>query len=194
MEIVQSPMVTSSGGLGGARWVGCVGRATVSWLVAGDGASDDAAAGEALAFAAEVAVGLEFVQGGGDAGGALGEAGGEGLDVHAGAGREGLDVHGQSDGEAGERGVLGEVVADHREAGGVAGVVVDETARVGMGFARVTGLGAGGRARVLGIHREAAFFLGGQALALGLQSRRGPLHVCGRVAVSVGQATGLKSS
>lgn len=56
--------------------------------------------------------------------------------------------------------MLGEVVADHREAGGVAGVVVDDaggtgvSVLVGVVFARDTGLGARGRARVLGIHRE----------------------------------------
>src|SRR4051794_41550843 len=35
-----------------------------------------------------------------------------------------------------------------------------------------------------------ADFLGGQALASGCQSLRGPLHVCGCVAPTVGQATG----
>ncbi|MBD0839091.1 hypothetical protein ICC28_10320 [Streptomyces sp. TRM68416] len=68
-----------------------------SGLVAGRGAGDDAATGQAFAFAAQVAVGFQFAQGGGDAGGALLEAGGEGLDVHAGTGGEGLDVQGQPD-------------------------------------------------------------------------------------------------
>ena len=84
--------------------------------------------------------------------------------------------------------MLGQVVADHREAGGVAGVVVGESARVRVVFARGTGLGAWGRARVLRIHREALFFLGGQALALGLPSRRGPSHVCGGVVVVLRRA------
>jgi hypothetical protein len=104
-------------------------------------------------------VGFEFAQGGADAGRALGEAGGEGLDVDAGAGREGLDVDAQSDGEERELFVLGEVVADHREAGGVAGVVVSEPAAAGAPVRVVvvgnTGLGVRGGAKVLRIHREA---------------------------------------
>lgn len=139
--------------------------------------------GVPLALAAQVAVGLQLAQGGGDTGRALGEAGGEGLDVDAGAGGERLDVDAQADRESREGGVLGEMVADHREAGGVAGVVVDQAARVGVVFARDTGLGARGRARVLGVHREGCFFLGGQALALGCQSRRGPSYVWGISAV-----------
>jgi hypothetical protein len=174
----------------------------VARLVAGDRAGDDPAAGDAFTGPAEVAVGFEFTQGGGDPGHALGEAGGEGLDVDGGARGEGLDVGAESDRQPGQFRVLGEVVADHREAGGVPGVVVDEatagTGLPGTGFVgrtgRNTGLGARGRARVLRIHREALFFLGGQALALGLQSRRGPSHVCCCVAPSVGQATGTESS
>ncbi|MFF8587335.1 hypothetical protein [Streptomyces althioticus] len=99
-------------------------------LVAGDGAGDDPAGGGADAFAAEVAVGLQFPQGGGDAGGALFEAGGQGLDVGRGAGGERLDVAAEADREERELLVLGEVVADHHEAFGVAGVLVDDTAGV----------------------------------------------------------------
>jgi hypothetical protein len=169
-------------------------------LVAGDGAGHDAALGEADAFTTQVAVGLQFAQGGGDAGGALREAGGQGLDVDAGALGQRLDVAGQTDRQEGEFRVLGEVVADHREARGVAGVVVPEAAaRVGLPLVRVVvggkpGPGARGRARVLRIHQEGPNFLGGQALALGLQSRRGPSHVCGCVAVSVEPARGRRSS
>src|SRR5690606_21116728 len=93
-------------------------------LVAGDGGGGDGAGRGALAGARQVGVGLQFARGGGDPGRALGEAGGEGLDVDGGAGGEGLDVARQSDRQQGEVRVLGEVVADHREAGGVAGVVV----------------------------------------------------------------------
>jgi hypothetical protein len=119
-----------------------------------------------MPLAPQVAVGLQLTQGGGDPRGALRETGGEGTDVGSGPRREGLDVHGEADRETGEIAVLGEVIADDREAGVVAGVVVDEAAQ-----------GARGRARVLGIHREASLFLGGQALALGLPSRRGPSHI-----------------
>lgn len=61
---------------------------------------DDPAAGGAFAGAAEVAVGFELAQGGGDTGRAFGEPGGEGLDVDAGAGGERLDVDGESDRES----------------------------------------------------------------------------------------------
>lgn len=99
-------------------------------------------------------------------------AAGEGLDVDARLAGQRLDVDGEPDRGEGELPMLGEMVADDREAGGVRGVDVGDAA----GIQR---LGARGRARVLGTHREARFFLGGQALALGLQSRRGPSHVCG---------------
>ena len=113
-----------------------------------------------------------------------------------------LDVHGQPDREQRQLGVLGEVVADHREAGGVAGVVVDQAAagvarRFGWFLPRNPGVGARGRARVLRIHREAVLFLGGQALALGLPSRRGPSYVCGccgvAAALSVGAGNRLRN-
>jgi hypothetical protein len=91
-------------------------------------------------------VGFQVAQAGGDAGAALGEAGGEGFDVHRGVGRQGLDVGGQADGDQGEFRVLGEVVADHREAGGVADVLVRDAIgtragrgawiRPGVGFVR----------------------------------------------------------
>jgi hypothetical protein len=144
------------GGVGGRSAVFGL-RSTMPGLVAGDRAGDDPAAGSAFAGAAEVAVGLQFAQGGGDTGRALGEAGGEGLDIYGGAGGEGLDVDAESDRESGQLRVLGEVVADHREAGGVAGVVVHDAgmrAPVGVVFARDTGLGTRGRARVFGVHRE----------------------------------------
>lgn len=126
-------------------------------LVAGDGTGDDAAAENAFAFAAQVPVGLQLAQGGGDAGRALLEAGGEGLDVDAGALGQGLDVAAEADREEGQFRVLGEVVADHRETFGVAGVLVDEPAGgVGPPIRVVVGgkpgLGARGRARVLRIH------------------------------------------
>lgn len=129
-------------------------------LVAGDGAGDDPAALRAFAGAAQVAVGLQFTQGGGDTGRALRETVGEGPDVGAGSGRERLDVDGESDGQRGQLRVLGKMVADHRETGGVAGVVVDHAARVGVPagvvFACGTGLGVRVHARVLRIHWEGA--------------------------------------
>jgi hypothetical protein len=111
------------------------------------------AGGGAFANAAEVAVGLQFAQSGGDAGAALREAVGERLDVHGGVARQRLDVHGQCDGDERHFRVLGEVVADHREAGGVAGVVVRDAVgaaaagcacacawvRPGVGFVRGNG-------------------------------------------------------
>lgn len=178
-------------------WAGSL-RTAVTWLVAGGRAGDDAAVGGACALATQVAVGLQLVQGGGDAGRALGEAGRQGLDVGAGAGGEGLDVCAEPDREQRQLRVLGEVVADHREAGGVAGVVVNQ-AGVGVPPVRVLlcgnpGVGVRGHVRVLRIHQEGSDFLGGQALALGLPSRRGPSHVCGCVALSVGQAMAAESS
>ncbi|BET48864.1 hypothetical protein RGQ21_38460 [Kitasatospora aureofaciens] len=76
--------------------------------------------------------------------------------------------------------MLDEVVADHREALGVADVVVDDARErllVGVVFARCSGRGARVGVRVLGSHREGSDFLGGQALALGSHSRRGPTYV-----------------
>ncbi|MEU1848281.1 hypothetical protein ABZ499_03070 [Streptomyces sp. NPDC019990] len=142
-----------------------------------------------MALAAQVAVGLQFAQGGGDPGGTLGKPGGEGLDVGWGTLRQRLEVRAEPDGEERELPVLGQVIADHRETVGVAGVVVLEAADV-LGrarpplrvlVARNAGRGVRGHARVLGTHREGLIFLGGQALALGLPSRRGPSHVCGCV-------------
>ncbi|GGP53056.1 hypothetical protein GCM10010287_19810 [Streptomyces variabilis] len=153
-------------------------------LVAGDRAGDDAAGGRADAFPPQTAVRLQLPQSGGDTGRSLGEARSEGLDVGRGALRQGLEVGAEADGEERQLRVLGQVVADHHEAGGVAGVVVLEPAgAVGPAGVRVAcnpDVGARGRARVLRIHQEGPFFLGGQALALGLPSRRGPSHVCGR--------------
>ncbi len=131
-------------------------------LIAGDRAGDDAAAAGAFAGAAQIAVRLQFAQGGGDPGLPLGETGGEGPDVDEGAAGKELDVDGQADGQQRELGVLGEVIADHREAGAVAGVVVDDTAGAcarrgsprGVVFPAVTGLGVRAGASVLDIHRE----------------------------------------
>ena len=69
----------------------------VAGLVAGDGAGDDTAAGDTFTDAAQVAVCLQFAQGGGDAGGALGEAEGEGFDVDAGTLGQRLDMQGEPD-------------------------------------------------------------------------------------------------
>ncbi|MFD1658905.1 hypothetical protein ACFSL4_11980 [Streptomyces caeni] len=69
---------------------------------------------------------LQIAQPGGDPGASLREAFGERLDVHGRVARQGLDVHGQRDGDQRQLRVLGQVVADHREAGGVAGVVVGD--------------------------------------------------------------------
>ncbi len=118
---------------------------------------------------------LQFAQGRGDPRLALGEAGREGPDVDERAARQGLDVHRQADGQQRQLGVLGQVVADHREAAGVAGVVVDDATgtrfRAGapgrVVFLAVTGLGVRAHASVLGIHQEAVLFLGGQAPASG---------------------------
>jgi hypothetical protein len=57
----------------------------VTRLVAGGRAGDDPTVRDALAGAAQVAVRLQLAQGRGDAGRALREAGGKGLDVDAGA-------------------------------------------------------------------------------------------------------------
>lgn len=73
-------------------------------------------------------MGLQFAQGVGDAFGVFLEAGGEALDVHGGAGGQRLDVAAEADREQRQLGVLGEVVADHHEAGGVPGVLVDDAA------------------------------------------------------------------
>jgi hypothetical protein len=142
------PFLRRSGGLVFA------GPAAMTRPVAGDRAGDDTAAGDAFAGAAEVAMGLQVPQGRGDTVPALGEAGREGLDVHGSACGEGLEVEGQPSGDERELGVLGEVVPDHREAFGVAGVVVDQATHAGVVFARGTGLGARGRARVLRVHQE----------------------------------------
>lgn len=83
----------------------------------------------------QVAVGLQLTQRGGDAGGTLGEAVGEGLDVDAGACGQRLDVHAETNGEQRQLDVLREVVADHREAGGVAGVVVRDAGGMSGGGA-----------------------------------------------------------
>ncbi|MFD4648630.1 hypothetical protein [Streptomyces sp. NPDC058441] len=70
--------------------------------------------------------------------------------------------------------MLHQVVAYDRVVLGVAAVDVTDAA---WGNVRLNlGLGARGRVKLLISHRE-AFFLGGQALALGCQSRRGPFYV-----------------
>jgi hypothetical protein len=76
---------------------------------------------------------LQLAQTRRDAGAALGEARGERLDVHEGVARQRLDVHGQRDRDERQLRVLGQVIADHREAGGVPGVLVRdaEGARAG---------------------------------------------------------------
>lgn len=123
-------------------------------------------------------MGLQFAQGAGDPGLSLGEAPGEAVDVDLGAGGERLDVDGQADRRQRQLVVLGEMVADHREAGGVADVVVGDAAALRrVAFPVVTGLGVRAHASVLDTHREAVLFLGGQALASGLPSRRGPTYV-----------------
>ncbi|GGW44828.1 hypothetical protein FHS32_003949 [Streptomyces albaduncus] len=119
-----------------------VGRLSpVARLVAGDRSGDDAAGGRADAFAAQVAVGLQLAQGGGDPRGAFLEAGSEALDVHRGAGGERLDVAAEADRQERQLLVLGEVVADHHEAGGVAGVLVDDAAGVVTRSGRIAGGG-----------------------------------------------------
>ncbi|GAA2504054.1 hypothetical protein GCM10010393_40820 [Streptomyces gobitricini] len=55
--------------------------------------------------------------------------------------------------------MLGEVVADHGVVAGVPHVDVDDTGSGGR--SANGGLRARGRAKVLNIHREAAYFLGG---------------------------------
>ncbi|GHF74265.1 hypothetical protein GCM10018783_49970 [Streptomyces griseosporeus] len=84
----------------------------------------------------------------------------------------------------------------------MADVIVDDAGGalpVGVVFAPEAGLGERGRVRVFGIHREGFLFLGGQALAVGWQSPRGPSHVwdgcvCVLLALSVGQTTRPESS
>ena len=106
-------------------------------LVAGDGAGDDSAGLRAVALAAQVAVGLQLAQGGGDTGGSLREAGGERLDVGARAGGQRLEVAAEADREERQLLVLDQVVADHHEAGGVAGVVVGDAAAVATRTGRI---------------------------------------------------------
>ncbi len=146
------------GGAPGLRFLRSVGPAR---LVAGHRAGDDAPVLRALAGAAQVAVGLQLAQGAGDPGRPLGEPGGQAPDVDGRAAGERLDVHAESDGQQRQLGVLGEVVADHREAGGVTGVVVDDptadrgrTGTRGALFPVVAGRGVRARVSVLGIHRE----------------------------------------
>lgn len=70
-----------------------------SGLVAGDRAGDDVAGGRALAGSAQVAVGFQLAQGGGDAVGALGKPLRETPDVDWGARGQRLDVGAQADRE-----------------------------------------------------------------------------------------------
>ncbi|MGW5275626.1 hypothetical protein ACWEQP_24220 [Streptomyces sp. NPDC004044] len=121
-------------------------------------------------------MGLEFAQGGGDTGLALREAVGEEPDADLGSGGQRLDVRGKSDCGEGQLAVLGEVVADDREAAGVPGVDVRDTGRR-RGAPAYAGRGARGRGNLLGIHREAPNFLGGQALDQDWRPGRGPSHV-----------------
>ncbi|KPC91939.1 hypothetical protein ADL27_27520 [Streptomyces sp. NRRL F-6602] len=82
---------------------------------------------------------LQLPQSGGDTGLTFREAGAEGLDVHPGAVRYGLDVHGQADREQGQFAVLGQVVADHREALAMTVADVDDTGSGPVGRACPSG-------------------------------------------------------
>ncbi len=140
-------------------------------VVAVEGAGGDAAVGPAFAGALEVAAGFEFAQAGGDQPFTFAALGGEGLDADVRASGEGLDAHGEPDGGEAEFGVLGEVVADDGEAVGVREGDVDDA----PGGERPRNLrkGAGEGSILLGIHREAPDFLGGQALDRDSESRPG---------------------
>lgn len=101
----------------------------------------------------------------------------------------------QADGREGELAVLDQVVAYDREAVRVAAVDVTDAAR--RNVRRNLGLGARGRVKLLISHREGLFFLGGQALAVGCQSRRGPFCVLELFRVALGERgvrTGLHAS
>ncbi|MFI8853232.1 hypothetical protein ACIGW3_24015 [Streptomyces sp. NPDC053499] len=76
-------------------------------------------------------------------------------------------MDGEPDREERQLPVLGEVVADDREAVAVTELDVDDA-----GAWR-------GRAKLLNSHREACFFLDGQALDRDCRPGRGPSHVCG---------------
>ncbi|QYA94762.1 hypothetical protein KZO11_14210 [Streptomyces anulatus] len=123
----------------------------------------------------QVAEGFQFAQGGGDAFLALPAVGGECLDADFHALGERLDADGDADGGAAEVGVLGEVVADDREAVGVGDGDVDHAG----GGQRSGNLRQGARERsiLLGIHREGLDFLGGQALGWDCTPGRGPTYV-----------------
>ncbi|OKI74685.1 hypothetical protein AMK12_34700 [Streptomyces sp. TSRI0395] len=99
----------------------------------------------------EVAEGFQFAQGGGDAFLALPAAGGECLDADLDALGQGLDADGDADGGAAEVGVLGEVVADDREAVGVRDGDVDHAG--GGQWSGNLRQGARERSILLGIHR-----------------------------------------
>ncbi|MET9050046.1 hypothetical protein ABZW50_02690 [Streptomyces bacillaris] len=120
-------------------------------------------------------MGLQLAQGGGDELLALGEAGGERLDADFGALGQRLDAYGEADGGGAERGVLGEVVAHDGEALGVRKGDVDDAG----GRERSGNLcqGAHEGSILRGIHREAVFFLGGQALVRDGCPGRGPTYV-----------------
>ena len=105
------------------------------------------------------------------------EALGEAADVDRGALRQRQDVGGQPDGGQRQLSVLGEVVADDRVPVGLVRPYVGDTG-VGGGLPKLP-LRAHDSVRLLLSHGEGLDFLVGQALALGLQSRRGPMHVWG---------------
>lgn len=120
-------------------------------------------------------MGFQFAQGGGDELLALREACGEGLDADLGALGERLDAYGEAHGDRAQAGVLGEVVADDGEPVGVRDHDVDHASD----RERAGKLCQGARERSIlrGIHREACFFLGGQALDRDGCPGRGPTYV-----------------
>ncbi len=105
-------------------------------LVVEERAGGEAATAQADAAAFQVTGGFELVEGPADRRLALTETERQRLDGGRYAIGERLDVHGEPDRDRGETLVLGEVVADHREAVGVAMPYVKDTRTWGPGRER----------------------------------------------------------
>ncbi|WP_442819646.1 hypothetical protein [Streptomyces sp. NBC_00841] len=137
-------------------------------------------------------MGFQLAQGGGDAGLAVREAFGEDLDADLRSGGQRLDVQAEPDREERELPVLGEMVADDREAAGVPGVDVHDTGRR-RGAPGYAGRGVRGHANLLGIHRE-GFASSVVRPSIGIAVPAGGRRMSVVVAASICQPTGVNSS